>query len=110
MSTNPGDIPPNEDFDTTALFTDRLSSKNNVQRFRDKNFEGSMKSYVYPEDLRSTEFARRGGQVLHFSIFTRKSQSFDLSQTVGDFGRIAREGAAVAAQVADVIDNWLTAA
>jgi hypothetical protein len=100
MSTNPGDIPPNEDFDTTALFTDRLSSKNNVQRFRDKNFEGSMKSYVYPEDLRSTEFARRGGQVLHFSIFTRKSQSFDLSQTVGDFGRIASEGAKVAGQVA----------
>jgi hypothetical protein len=100
MSTNPGDIPPNEDFDTTALFTDRLSSKNNVQRFIDKNFEGSMKSYVYPEDLRSTEFARRGGQVLHFSIFTRKSQSFDLSQTVGDFGRIASEGAKVAGQVA----------
>jgi hypothetical protein len=100
MSTNPGDIPPNEDFDTTALFSDRLSSKNNVQRFRDKNFEGSMKSYVYPEDLRSTEFARRGGQVLHFSIFTRKSQSFDLSQTVGDFGRIASQGAKVAASVA----------
>jgi len=100
MSTNPGDIPPNEDFDTTALFTDRLSSKNNVQRFRDKNFEGSMKSYVYPEDLRSTEFARRGGQVLHFSIFTRKSQSFDLSQTISDFGTIAGEGAKVAGQVA----------
>ncbi len=102
MSTNPGDIPPNEDFDTTALFTDRLSSKNNVQRFRakDKNFEGSMKSYVYPEDLRSTEFARRGGQVLHFSIFTRKSQSFDLSQTVGDFGRIAYRGGQVAGKVA----------
>ena len=100
MSTNPGDIPPNEDFDTTALFTDRLSSKNVTQRFRDKNFEGSMKSYVYPEDLRSTEFARRGGQVLHFSIFTRKSQSFDLSQSISDFGTIAYEGAKVAGQVA----------
>ena len=91
-----GDPPPNaqsqaESFNNTALFSDRQSSRASTEKFVDRTFTGKLDAYVYPEDLRGLDFARRGGQVMVFKIFDRKSQKIDLVQDIKNTFTIAKK-------------------
>ena len=91
-----GDPPPNaqsqaESFNNTALFSDRQSSRASTEKFVDRTFTGKLDAYVYPEDLRGVDFARRGGQVMVFKIFDRKSQKIDLVQDIKNTFTIAKK-------------------
>ena len=95
---SPTEINRNDSFDNTALFSDRVTSRAEVGNLVDRSFEGKLNAFVYPEDLRGTDFARRGGLVMVFKIFTRKSQKIDLTQSLKDAGSLAVEVGQFAAQ------------
>ena len=88
---NSGSDSRNQSFDNTALFSDRRQSRLDTAHLVDRSFTGKMDAFVYPEDLRGTDFARRGGQIMVFKMFTRKSQKIDLQGAVGDAVNVAKE-------------------
>jgi hypothetical protein len=101
---SPTEINRNDSFDNTALFSDRVTSRAEVGNLVDRSFEGKLNAFVYPEDLRGTDFARRGGQVMVFKIFTRKSQKIDLTQSLKDAGSVAVEvGEFAAKEIGSVV-------
>ena len=90
--------PRNEDrdfggneFDNQAVFTDRVESRRSTADLVDRSYTGSLDALVYPDDLMGRDFARRGGQVMVFKIFTRKSQKIDLAQEASDALQLGKE-------------------
>ena len=86
------------EFDNQAVFTDRVESRKSTADLVDRSYTGSLDALVYPDDLMGIDFARRGGQVMVFKIFTRKSQKIDLSQEASDALQLGKETASFVGQ------------
>ena len=86
------------EFDTQAVFTDRVASRKSTADLVDRSYTGSLDALVYPDDLMGRDFARRGGQVMVIKIFTRKSQKIDLSQEASDALQLGKETATFVGQ------------